>query len=147
MKFAPKSADEVNAIGLLKPGVYDFCVQSAEEKESASGNEMIVVDLAIEDADGDISVVRDYLVAIDSMAYKTRHFAETTGLLSVYEQGDMPASLVKGAVGRCKIAIEPAKGEYRAKNKVVDYVAPLSGEAKAAVQKQIDDFDTDLIPF
>ena len=147
MRFVPKSADEVNTIGLLKPGVYDFCVQAAEDKESNSGNEMIVVDLAIEDADGVVSVVRDYLVATDSMAYKIRHFAEATGLVGLYQKGNMPASALKDATGRCKIGVEPAKGEYRAKNKVLDYVSPPSAEAKAIIQKQQSDFDDDSIPF
>ena len=147
MRFVPKSAEDADAFGLLKPGVYDFCVQSADDGVSKAGNEMIVVDLAIEDADGDVSVVRDYLVGSDGMAYKVRHFAESTGLVALYDKGDMPASAVKGAVGRCKIAIEPAKGEYRAKNKVVDYVAPQTAEAKAAIKKQTAELDDDSIPF
>lgn len=122
MRFEPKSAQEVDEAGLLDPGLYDFEVMEAEDKESKAGNDMVALGLRIEDHNGRGLKVLDWLVATDGGAYKVRHFAESVGLLAEYERGDMPAGLMIGKTGRCKITIKPANGEFRAKNAVADYV-------------------------
>lgn len=122
MKVEPKSEQEVQEMGLAAVGVYDFLVVEADDKQSKVGNDMAVIKIKIEDSDGREYKIVDYLVAIDSMAYKIRHFAESVGLLTEYEKGDMPAEFFLGRTGRCKLAVQPAKGEYRAKNVVSDYL-------------------------
>lgn len=131
MKFEPKSAKEIDELGLLPAGVYDFVVAEAEDTQSKKGNDMAVVKLLIDGPDGEIKVV-DYLVAIDSMAYKIRHFAEAVDLLAEYEKGEMPAEVMVGKTGKCKLVIAPPKGEYRAKNTVSDYISDSNPPAPKA---------------
>lgn len=143
MRFEPKTAQEIDEAGLLDPGLYDFEVMEATDKESKAGNDMVELALRIEDPSGRGFKVLDWLVATDGGAYKVRHFAESTGLLAEYEKGDMPAGVMVGKTGRCKLSIKPAEGQYRAKNAVADYV----GGAVEPVGVKRTDLDDSEIPF
>lgn len=142
MRVEPKSEAEIQAMNLRQIGEYDFLVVDATDKLSAKGNEMVELKVQMEDSDGRNFTVFDYLVSIDSMAYKVRHFAETTGLIPQYEKGDMAAEYMVGRTGRCKLGVQPAKGAYPSKNIISDYV----GTGAAEPVKQLQDVD-DEIPF
>lgn len=131
MKFDPKTEQQVQEEGLLPAGIYDFEVISAEDTHSNKGNEMVVAKLGVMDADGQERKITDYL--LEAMAYKLRHFAYATGLGPQYEVGTLVAADMIGKTGQCKLTIQPAKGEYRAKNVVADYVV-ANGEAAAMRQ-------------
>lgn len=135
MRFEPKTQKQIDEESLLPAGTFVFLVASAEDKLSKAGNDMAEVKIKIEDESGRTFTVIDYLVATDGMAYKLRHFAETTGLLSEYEKGEMEAIIMEGRTGQCKIAVEPAKGTYRAKNVVTDYVVGAETAKAPAAQK------------
>jgi hypothetical protein len=49
---------------------------------------------------------------------------------------DMAAEYMVGRAGRCKVAIQPAKGQYQAKNIVSDY---LGGSDEKAPKQLVDD--------
>lgn len=124
MKFNPKSSTDV--LGLLSKGVYTFEILDATDTSSKAGNDMMVVKLSIDDG-ARAHKVTDYIVSgIDSIAYKIRHFAEAIGMLAEYEKGELLAENVRGAVGQCKVDIEP-EGAYPAKNIVRDYVPAKKG--------------------
>lgn len=142
MRFEPKTAQEIDESGLLDPGLYDFEVMEAEEKTSSKGNDMVALAIRVEDNDGRGFKILDWLVATEGGAYKVRHFAESVGLLKEYEKGDMPAGLMIGKTGRCKLGIKPAEGQYRAKNTVADYV----GAAVEGVKSTRADLE-DEVPF
>lgn len=142
MRFEPKTAAEIDEAGLLAAGVYDFEVMEAEDTQSKAGNDMAAIVLRVEDENGRGFKILDWLVATDGGAYKVRHFAESVGLLSEYEKGDMPAPMMVGKVGRAKIAVKPADGQYRAKNTVADYVL----DSAPSMKSKRDDID-DEIPF
>lgn len=138
MRFEPKTAQEIDESGLLDPGLYDFEVMEAEEKTSSKGNDMVALAIRVEDNDGRGFKILDWLVATEGGAYKVRHFAESVGLLAEYEKGDMPAGVMIGKTGRCKLGIKPAEGQYRAKNTVADYVgAAVEGEKVRELDDEI----------
>ncbi len=139
MKVEPRTAKEVDEMGLLPVGVYDFYVAEATDTTSKKGNDMAVLKLKIEDDTGRQATLVDYLVSIDSMAYKIRHFADSVGLLAAYERGDLPADMMAGRVGKCKVGIKPADGEYRAKNVVNDYLPSTVKPAPKPVVEELDD--------
>lgn len=141
MKLEPKTEQQINEAGLLAPGVYDFECVEAEDTESKAGNDMAAIQIRI---DGHPLKIADWLVATEAMAFKVRHFAETTGLLAEYEAGDLPAEMMIGKIGRVKIGIRPAEGQFRAKNNVVDYV-PDGGAVATPKTPPIE--DDDEIPF
>lgn len=145
MRVDPKTEQEVEEAGLLPAGEYDFEVIEAEDTTSKKGNDMLVLTLSIEDGDGRSHKVIDYLV--DAVAYKVRHFASAVGMLKEYEAGNIPAHLLKGRTGKCKLRLEPAKGDFRAKNSVNDYVKESGGNGAAPPAKFVPQELDDDIPF
>ena len=137
MRFQPKTEREIAEAGLLPAGEYDFEVLEAEDTQSKAGNDMVALKLSVYDKDGATRRVDDWLVDTDGGAYKIRHFASATGLLTLYEKGSLPASEMIGRVGRCKIAIRKDKtGNYPDKNSVTDYVKAPEKEQSDAVPKR-----------
>ena len=131
MDFQPRTEKEVEEAALAPAGDYDFEVLKAEDTTSSNGNSMISITIGLY-RDGSIkNRVFDYLLS--AMEAKLRHFCDTAGLLSKYEKGTLEAADCAGRAGRAKIVIDPAKGEYRAKNIVKDYICrpakPLSNQA------------------
>lgn len=138
MQFTPKTEKELQQENerLLLPArkePYPATVTKAEDKVSKkSGNEMIEITLAVYADDGSHRVVTDYLM--EAMAHKLFHFAEASGLIDSYSQGALRAADCEGREVFVKIGIDPAKGDYAAKNVVKDYFSPKSEarhEAKA----------------
>lgn len=147
MKFEPKTEDEVQEAGLLAAGEYDFEVAEASDEVSKKDNEMIKLKLRVYNSDGGFSTVFDYL--LESVAYKLRHFAFATGIGERYESGALVASDCEQKTGRCKIATQPAKDGYAAKNVVRDYITTNSDMVQKAavnVRKAQAPLDDD-IPF
>jgi hypothetical protein len=159
MKVTPKTEEDLAKEGLgarelLRDGVYDFEVAEAtEETSSKTGADMIKLKLTVFDSKGFPRTVFDYLME-GAMAYKMLHFAESTGLTRQYNSGELSAFDCENKTGRLKIGKEPARGEYRAKNNVVDYeppaTRPLAAKPAAApaarAKAPVDDID-DQIPF
>jgi len=151
MRFTPKTQEEIDFENLLPKGEYDFEVVKAEDAVSKKGNEMIKVNLKVFHGEG-FQFVTDYLM--EAMAYKLRHFFETVGMIDAYNAGSVQSADLVGACGKVRIDIEPASGEYAAKNTVKDYgsKAAKKTEKDAAKPTFIKEAEDDLegkedIPF
>lgn len=119
MNFNPKTEDQIAEDSLLPDGNYDFNVLSAEDMTSKSGNEMIKLKLLVL-ADLGEKIVFDYI--LEKMAFKLRHFCETTGLIEVYEKGNLDSMTCVGKSGVVVVGKSKDKtGKYPPKNVVVDY--------------------------
>ena len=143
MRVNPKTEQEIASAGLLPAGDYGFEVTSAEDKVSKAGNEMVELKVKLFGPDGDTTVF-DYLIDGERSAFKVRHFAEATGMLGQYERGDMPAHLMVGKTGRCKVSITKDKsGQYPDKNGIADYIkaanAPAPSRRPVAPPQDLDD--------
>lgn len=133
MKFQPKSEKEISEAGLLPVGEYPFEVVEAEDTISKSQNDMVALTIKVYDLEGVGHTVFDWLVDTDKAAYKTRHFAEATGLLPNYETGNLPADVMVGRSGYCKVVVrKDTTGQYPDKNGIADYIKPKAGTAAAA---------------
>ena len=120
MKFKPKTKEELDAADLMPKGEYDAEILSAEEtKSKSSGKPMFKVKLGVYDAGGRQQWVFDYIVCD---TYKLPNIAKACGLFDRYEAGELSAEELQGRDVRVKIGIEPASGDFPAKNKVTDYV-------------------------
>jgi hypothetical protein len=148
MRFVPKSETEV--ANLIAPGICDFEVLDAEDTVSKKGNDMAVLKIRVSAPNGQEKIITDYLVAIDSVAYKIRHFASATGLMDAYDSGTMTAEQMKGQCGQCKVGVKvDESGQYPDKNIIQDYVksnTDKKAKPPAATTKPKDDMDDD-IPF
>lgn len=138
MKISPISEAAATAPGLFKRGPGDFEVMTAEEKVSKSGNPMIELLNKVYDAEGKSRLIKDWLVESEGMAYKTRHYAVSTGQLAQYEKGELRAADQPGKTGRCQIGIEKQEG-YPDRNNIKDYLVP-SGKLIASIpDAELDD--------
>lgn len=146
MKFAPKTAAEIDSGDLWPNGTYDFEIASAEEATSKAGNDMIKLRVKIFNDAGQSQTVFDYLM--ESVAYKLRHACEACGLLGDYEAGELNAEDFEGKSGTCKVNVQKDKsGQYPDKNGITDYLAPKGGAvAKPPRAKAAANLDDD-IPF
>lgn len=146
MGMRVRTQQELNTIqeqNLITEGVYLFKVRTASDEYSKSGNYMIKILLEIETSNG-IKCLYDYLVDIDSMAFKIKHFCETTGLnVSNFEAIDCIDQ-----VGEVEIKIIPSQNGYPPQNKVVDYVTKKNNIVESQENKasKFNKFD-DEIPF
>ena len=130
MRFTPKTENEVAASGLLEKGIYDFQIVSAEDKESKSGNEMIVLKVNVFDDEGRSTLIFDYL--LETVAYKIRHAAYACGLGDKYEGGQLLAEDFIDKTGKVKVGISKDKtGQYPDKNSISDYVVDGSDAKKS----------------
>ena len=152
MKFTPKTEAEIQEANLLPAGTYDFRITKAEDAVSKSGNEMIVVTLAVYRPEGGFTLVTDYL--LESMAYKLRHCCKECGIINLYEAGTLMASDLEGREGRLQLKQDPAKGDFLAKNVVKDYgpgkdakqgASPVARIPSAVAVEYAD--DPDGVPF
>lgn len=142
MRFQPKTEKELAAMNLIQPGIYDFEVWNANDKTSKSGNEMIELKLKIWDHSGQERIIFDYLLEV--MAFKLKHFADTTGLSKKYEEGIISALDCIGKCGKLDLIIQKDKsGQYADKNTVKDYIV----EAKSTDTPGEDKIFDDEIPF
>ena len=120
MRFQPKTEEEIQTANLLPDGKYGFVISNAEEKVSASGNDMIVLTVRVYKDDGGFILITDYLM--EKMAFKLRHACQACDLLADYDAGELDHNKFVGKEGFVKIKTQPAKGEYSAKNVIADYV-------------------------
>jgi len=137
MNFKPKSEKELQQDNerLLLPvrkEPYPAKVIKATDKVSKNGNEMIELMLHVYADNGTHQIVNDYLMA--AMMHKLFHFAEATGLMDAYGAGTICAEDCEGREVFVKLGIDPAKGEFAAKNVVKDYISPKS-EARHEAEK------------
>jgi hypothetical protein len=142
MQFTPKTDKEIQKENerLLLPvrkEPYPAIVRTAVDKTSKSGNEMIEIKLEVFADDGSSRFVTDYLM--EAMMHKLLHFAEATGSEDKYTAGALSADDCEGKELFVKIGIDPANGNFAAKNVVKDYVLPLSESRHAATQEETKD--------
>jgi hypothetical protein len=153
MKLTTMTEEELSAVSLIEPGVYNFEVMKAtDELSKSSGKEMIKLMLRMWDKNGSERIVFDYL--LDSMPHKLKHFTDCTGLADKYTFGAMSAEDCIGRTGKLELVIQKGKqrpdgsGMYNDSNSVKDYVKVLSDDKKIAppIPVASDDLNDD-IPF
>lgn len=144
MRVTPRTPEELQALNLISPGVYDYQVIEAKDRISKSGNEMIELRLRVWDEKGSERTIFDYL--LDSMSHKIRHFSEVNDLLDKYNSGEIEAMDCIGKAGKVEIVIQKDKtGMYGDKNSVKDYVTKDNLKiTETVVNNEFDDKD---IPF
>lgn len=121
MKFEPKTKEQFNDERLIPAKtICSAEVVKAEEKTSKAGNPMIAITLKVYHGANSV-FVNDWLVA---GGQKLLNFCDLAGLGDAYMKGDVTADLVNGRSVTVKVGVEDSQGDYPAKNKVVDYVAP-----------------------
>lgn len=115
---------------VLEPGEYDFEVENAKYKTSASGNPMWEVELKFEQpTDGPDVKVWEYFVetAEDWANDKFVNFFNCIGI-TFDDTDDMKKAI--GEVGRAKVKVEKGKNGYSDRNKVTYWIPKEKPKAK-----------------
>jgi hypothetical protein len=143
MAYTPKSEAQLADEGLTPEGIYDYEIVEAEEKLSKAGNDMYVLKLYIFDQNGIRRPLTDYIALGSNFGErKLRHAADASGILDIYESGDLCADSFIGKCGKVVITKQDGTVEYpNPKNVVKDYVKREGQPAKKAVDLK------DHIPF
>lgn len=143
---------------LLPDGQYQATITKAEKRLSSSGNDMLVLDLDVYDKQGRTHKLKDYLLFTDNMIWKTRHAADSAGIMDAFEQKKItPSSFenknvvvsVRTQKGNVipfeKLKGKPEGSTYPDKNVVDDYVK--RDEQAAQAFQQDPGFLNDDVPF
>jgi len=126
---------------VLPEGDYDLVVDDAGEKESAKGNPMIELQLAIEH-NGIRVRVFDHLVFTRNAFWKIDDFRFCTGEKLVEGQRvNFEAEDCIGRKGRCHLCVDTYEGKTR--NKVSAYLPPPSEGSKPGLVKSGSGEDPD----
>lgn len=152
MNFQPKTQAELDAMGLLKPGIYPFSVINAKDKTSKSGNDMIELTIEAYDNEGKSVHIFDYL--LEAMPQKLYAFCSSTGMEHHYHKGSLTSHDCIGKSAYIEVEIQKGKenphgGTYPDKNNVKKYITkPVSGSVPDIykIDNKAPDFDDD-IPF
>jgi len=151
MNFSPKTQAEIDAMGLMKAGVYPFTVSTAKEEVSKSGNDMIKLNLEVFDKEGKSHYVFDYLLEI--VAGKLFSFCVSTGMEQKYHAGILTSYDCIDKSGYVEIEIKkgnenPQGGTYPDKNNVKKYIVKPAGAVPSVYQSGTGkaEFDEE-IPF
>lgn len=121
--------------GVLEKGQYPFRVKSVIQKKTKSGAyEMLEVELGVIDNNGREITIKDWIVFMDEMAWKFRHFAATCDLMDFYEEDRLEHYhfLNKNGVVKLSIREYEKDGEVFKANAVADYIKPSRQESQAA---------------
>lgn len=138
-----EEAQKAREFPLLPDGVYDFVTIESKLKYSQAGNAMIELKNRI-CHDGMEFNVFDNLIGTKNMAWKTKHYCETTGLEKEYAAKQFDEKLCVNRRGTCAIVNVAARPKndgtsamWKAKNEVQDY---LSSEALNKQQPKANPF-------
>jgi hypothetical protein len=110
---------------ILEEGIYPFTVKSALEGISKSGNNMVTLTLEIWNHEGKSFIVKDFLVAVESMCYKIRNFWKSVGKPERYETGNIFIDEFINQSGLVKTRLEKEMNGDRRFVRVADYMQPI----------------------
>lgn len=133
MSYTPKSEEQLAKEGLLPDGIYDYEVIQTDDKPSKKGNDMYTLKLLVWDDNGDNKTVYDYIALGNNFGErKLRHAADASGLLSIYEGGNLKPADFMNTKGRVEIKMQDGTADYPLpKNVVKDYVKRPQKETAA----------------
>lgn len=146
MKFKPMTEEEINEVGLLQPGVYDFEIIECSETTSDAGNDMFALKLNVFEPDGKTRSILDWV--LPQMPKKFKHIHDACGLADKFEAGEVTAQDFLGKTGKLKLEVgkpyTDKNGNERVNNAVEDYI---KRENLIETSEQKDPIPDDGIPF
>jgi hypothetical protein len=141
MKFKPQTEEEA-ALAERRPlpaGIYDAEVLLAEETRSKAGNDMLKIKLAVYRPNGGQEWVWDY---ITDTSYRLGQLMTVCGLSDQYQKGEVHPDELEGKSFKVTLKVDPARGEYSARNSVGRYglAKPKPATPAEASTEAEDDF-------
>lgn len=150
MQFKAKSEKQIQEESLLPKGEYDFeVVEAAPAKGGPTsknpGMEFIKIRVRVFTDDG-FRLVNGVLHP--KMEAQLRHFCEACGLMDKYEAETLAHDDCLGCVGRLKLRLKDAEGNWPAKNEIADFIVPKPKVADMPKSEPVDsNKEDDSVPF
>lgn len=133
MRYVALSDEELEAqTTQLSEGCATFCVTSAEEAVSSTGNDMIKLKIVVEDENGASGTVFDHLVSTPKTQWKIKQFLCGIGQEDHYKRGELLASFCDGAVGKCRIKKKADSKWFE----IAEYINPENQEQDDKGEKE-----------
>jgi hypothetical protein len=137
---------------LFPKGEYNFSIRSVVEKKTKNGsNNMLEIELLVKDSNGREMIVKDWIVLVEQMGWKLRHFSNACNLLDKYDSQLLEARDFFDKKGIVKLTIREYQSEtgMRTVNSVEDYIKSnkimlVKNESSIKPEKEFMDDD---IPF
>jgi hypothetical protein len=142
MKFRPQTEEEAASAERrpLPAGIYDAEVLEVVETRSKAGNDMLKIKLGVFRPQGGHDWVYDY---ITDTSYRLGQLMSACGLSEQYQKGEVHPDELEGKSFKVTLKIDPARGEYSARNSVGRYgtETPKPAAPSPASTEADDDFD------
>src|SRR3954463_12494217 len=123
MKNTVRSEAEAQQVSKIEPipdGWYDSRINTAIEKLSKYGKDMIELEHHVSDAKGNVRTVRDWLLNNERSAAKLRHICEAVGALDHYESGEISQDDFPGHDVQVKIGIQKGTRAFPGDRNVIE---------------------------
>lgn len=150
MRFEPISDTDYQKSQTFTPwpaGKYACSIFECEEQVSKAGNPMFKCNVEIVNNAGHSRKVYCYLIAEGEAAWQLRAASEAFGLLEKYKAGELSPIDFEMLGAMAIVGIQPAKGEYQAKN-IIKRFEPMENQSAPAVRQEkkagIDTLDDDI---
>lgn len=150
VSFNPLSDEQLEELNRpFEPGMANFEIIKAENKQSQSGNNMIVVEMRAWDKNGTERKIKDHLVLTDRAMFKLKNFCEAIGLLSSYQKGTINTYELVGKRGKAAIKEEDGTNSDGVPTKFLKVSGYIVDEAKQFIsnkysQKSNDELNDDV---
>jgi len=131
----------------LSEGTYDYEIIETDDKPSKkTGNEMFTFTLNVFNEEGNPRQIKDYISFGNNFGErKFRHAADASGIINIYESGNLKHTDFLGRTGKVDMSIQEGNKDYpNPKNVVKDYVKREPGKVEDAKPKVED---SDRVPF
>lgn len=157
MKFTPKNDQELADEERLRKEKYvwpagsicDYEIESAIDKVSSKGNEMIEISVKVFNAEGKTQNIFDYLGEWN--LFKLKHICEANNMADKYEAGDISSEDLYYKTGQCRLKIQKGAkkddGTFYSDKNVIDDFLKSSGTVATKKAKPLDKELDDEIPF
>ncbi len=153
MRYTPYTEAQIQSMNILDEGIYRFKVGDVilNDKfggplQDKNGNDLAKLKLLAADSEGRDRIIYTFISGDGNFAYKLRHFAQTIGMISDYENGTFNIMRAIGKTGIANVIVkkgttksdgsgEPWPDKNDIKDFVVDSGMAIAQKAKLTFEK------------
>lgn len=161
MKYTPYTEAQIQSMNLMEEGIYIFEVLEVytidkwgQPMQDKNGNDLARLKLLIWDNENRERIIFTFISGDSNFAYKLRHYAQTIGMLSEYEEGIFDIVKTEGKTGKATIIIKKGNPKndgsdamWPDRNDVKDFVISELTAPSSLVEEVKKAFVDDDVPF
>lgn len=113
MRYTPLTEAQIQSMNVMDEGIYQFETVEVHVVDKfnnpmrdKNGNDMAKLKLVVWDNEGRERIVYTFISGDPNFGYKLRHYAQTVGMLTEYENGTFDIQRTEGKQGKANIVIK-----------------------------------------